>query len=76
MIPWLRRLPTLRADACTVSKRLRHVDQPSQRAGPIVTETNDQKPRCGGWHRADEAAPPPCPSTTTTTDTHQPSQPY
>ena len=54
----------------------RHVDQPSQRSGPIVTETNDQKPRCGGWHRADEAAPPPCPSTTATTDTHQPSQPH
>jgi VWFA-related protein len=52
----------------------RHVDQPSQRSGPIVTETNDQKPRCGGWHRADEPAPPPCPSTTATTDTHQPPQ--
>jgi len=54
----------------------RHVDQPSQRSGPLVTDTNDQKPRCGGWHRADEPAPPPCPSSPTTTDTHQPPQPH
>jgi hypothetical protein len=52
----------------------RHVDQPTQRSGPIVTETNDQKRSCGRWHRADEPAPPPCPSTTATTDTHQPPQ--
>jgi VWFA-related protein len=52
----------------------RHVDQPSQRPGPIVTETNDQKPRCGSWHRADEPAPPPCPSPAATADTHQPPQ--
>ena len=48
----------------------RHVDQPSQRSGPMVPETNDQKPRCGGWHRASEPAPPPCPSPST--DTNQP----
>ena len=48
----------------------RHVDQPSQRSGPMVPETNDQKPRCGGWHRAGEPAPPPCPSPSS--DTNQP----
>jgi hypothetical protein len=33
----------------------RHVDEPSTQPGPI-------EPRCGGWHRVDEPAPPPCPS--------------
>lgn len=52
----------------------RHVDQPSQPSGPVVTETNDQKPRCGSWHRADEPAPPPCPSPAATTDSQKPPQ--
>jgi VWFA-related protein len=43
-------------DATTGRPRLaRHVDEPSSQAGPI-------EPRCGGWHRVDEPAPPPCPS--------------
>jgi len=33
----------------------RHVDEPSSQPGPI-------EPKCGGWHRVDEPAPPPCPS--------------
>jgi hypothetical protein len=33
----------------------RHIDEPLQQTGPI-------EPRCGGWHRVDEPAPPPCPS--------------
>ena len=33
----------------------RHVDEPSEQQGPI-------KPSCGGWHKVDEPAPPPCPS--------------
>jgi len=52
----------------------RHVDQPSPRSGPVVTETDDPKPRCGSWHRADEPAPPPCPSPAATTDSQKPPQ--
>jgi len=33
----------------------RHVDEPSSQTGPI-------EPQCGGWHKVDEPAPPPCPS--------------
>jgi len=33
----------------------RHIDEPSEQQGPI-------KPTCGGWHKVDEPAPPPCPS--------------
>ena len=36
----------------------RHVDEPSEQPGPI-------KPRCGGWHKVDEPAPPACPSDST-----------
>jgi VWFA-related protein len=32
-----------------------HVDDPAEQQGPI-------KPACGGWHKVDEPAPPPCPS--------------
>jgi hypothetical protein len=62
------------ANAAHSQSGSRYVDQPSQRSGPSVTETKDHKPRCGSWHRVDEPAPPPCPSTTATTDTHQPQQ--
>src|ERR1700693_935120 len=52
----------------------RHVDQPSPRSGPVVTETGDPKPRCGSWHRADEPALPPCPTPAATTDSQKPPQ--
>jgi hypothetical protein len=64
-----------KADATAPSQSgSRHIDQPSQRSGPVVTEHNDQKPRCGSWHRADEPAPPPCPSPAATTDSQKPPQ--
>jgi hypothetical protein len=31
----------------------RHVDEPSSQSGPL-------EPPCGGWHKVDEPAPPPC----------------
>jgi len=39
----------------------RHVDEPSQQTGPI-------EPPCGGWHRVNEPAPPPCPTDTAAKD--------
>lgn len=43
------------APASVRPRLTRHVDEPSSQAGPI-------EPQCGGWHRVDEPAPPPCPS--------------
>jgi len=42
----------------------RPVDERSGQSGPMVTDKTDQKKPCGGWHRADEPTPPPCPSDT------------
>jgi VWFA-related protein len=39
----------------TQQRGVRHTDEPSQQLGLI-------EPHCGGWHRVDEPAPPPCPS--------------
>jgi hypothetical protein len=33
----------------------RHMDEPSSQSGPL-------EPQCGGWHKVDEPAPPPCPN--------------